>query len=146
MKLIGLVFLGLIATGIAYFLLLMSLTKVLGDIRGSGIPISIFAVIPIALLLGSFPIGFFSYNDIENKCQIFLMVPAIYLELAVFCDLGLQFLLDLLIGASKPGMYGILGDILMPAGIGLYWYLASTIGAFLGYFLKDRLAKWLYRK
>jgi hypothetical protein len=145
MKLVGLVILGLITSIIVYFLLFLLLTKVLGDIGEAGIPLSILGVTPLALLIGSFLTGYFSYYDIEEKWSLLLMAPALYLELAGLCGIGLQFLVDIVMGDYTPGRYGVLGSLLIAIGIGLYWYLSSAGGVFLGYYLRERFVKWWYR-
>jgi hypothetical protein len=71
------------------------------------------------------------------------MAPVLYLELLGVFVTVVGFLLDAFIGVNPPGPYflrGILFAILM----GLYWYSASAGGVFLGYFLRERFAKWWY--
>ena len=145
MKLAALVFLGLITTAIAYWLFFLLLTKFLGDVGDAGMPISIFAITPLALLISSFPIGYFSYCEIENKSSLLLMAPALYLEFVLLCQAVTEFLLDAFFGLTSPGVL-LLQGILFAIGIGLYWYLVSATGVFLGYFLRERFAKWRYEE
>ena len=82
MKLIGLVFLGLIASAVFYFpvfilvaIFFSIIDKVggflLGDFAANlgegGLLLAIFVVAPITFLLGSMITGYFSYYEIEDK-------------------------------------------------------------------------------
>jgi hypothetical protein len=144
MKRAGLVILGIIASGIVYWLLFRLLTKLFGHIGEEGMLISVFYVTPLAFLIGSFPTGYFSYYDIEDKWSLTLMAPALYVNLCWITVAVLGFLLNAFMGNNTPGRYGFLVSFLLPIGVGLYWYLASAGGVFLGYYLRERFAKWWY--
>ena len=144
MKLIGLVFLGLITSFIVYWLLFMLFMRFFGNIGEVGLLISTLVVTPLAFLIGSFPTGYFSYYDIENKWSLLSMAPALYLELVGVFVASVAFLLNAFMGNNDQGNIGILGTIAIAVAIGLYWYLASAGGVFLGYYLRERFAKWWY--
>jgi hypothetical protein len=72
------------------------------------------------------------------------MAPALYVNLLWMSIALLQFLLDAFIDVNQPGP-GFLRGLLFPIGMGLYFYLASAGGVFLGYYLRERLMKWWYR-
>jgi MFS family permease len=144
MKLVGLVFLGLIASVVVYIPLFMLLTTVFSNIdEQRGILIVAFAVTPFAFLIGSMITGYFSYYDIEDKWLLVWMAPALYLELLGLFGSGVAFLLDAFIGvnAPPPGSWRYLW---VPVVMGLLWYIASTAGVFLGYLLRQRIVKWWY--
>jgi MFS family permease len=153
MKLVGLVILGLVASAALYIPLFLLLGLILDTVAGRpdafqvneglGMLLAVFAVMPIAFFLGSMVTGYFSFYDIENKWSLLAMAPVLYLELAGVCISIVGFLLDRFIDVNPPGPHflrGILFTILM----GLYWYLASAGGVFLGYYLRERFAKWWY--
>jgi hypothetical protein len=142
MKLAGLVILGLITSGIIYWLLFMLLIKLFGHIGEEGILINILGVTPLALLIGSFPTGYFSYNDIENKWGLTSLAPGLYYGLLLMWVAGLSSLNDCLTGGDP--IWHIAGALGIGLLIGLYWWLVSAGGVFLGYFLRERLVKWWY--
>jgi hypothetical protein len=129
--------------------LLTLLVKVTGSAgsekisEGAGMLISVLVIAPLAFLIGSFITGYFSYYDIEHKWSLLWMAPALYLELAGVCLAVVKFLLDRFIDVNPLGPHFIQGLLMSVAG-GLYWYLASAGGVFLGYFLRERFAKWWY--
>jgi hypothetical protein len=141
MKLVGLVILGLITSGIIYWLLFMLLIKLFGHIGEEGILINVLGVTPLALLIGSFPTGYFSYYDIENKWGLTGLAPGLYYGLLLMCMAGFSSIMDCLGGDPIWHIAGALGIGLL---IGSYWYLASAGGVFLGYYLRERFAKWWY--
>ncbi len=149
MKLVGLVFLGLIASGIAYALLFLLFWLVFTNLVSTkmdenvGMIMGFLVILPLAFFLGSIVTGYFSYYDIEHKWSLVWMAPALYLELAGLCISIVGFLLDRFIDVNPPGPYFIRG-IFFTIAIGLYWYLASAAGVFLGYYLRERLVKWWY--
>jgi hypothetical protein len=150
MKLVGLVFLGLIASGIAYALLFLLLGLVFTNLVSTkmdenvGMIMGFLVILPLAFFLGSIVTGYFSYYDIEHKWSLLAMAPVLYLELAGVCVSVVGFLLDRFIDVNPPGPH-FLRNILFPIGLGLYWYSASAGGVFLGYYLRERFAKWWYR-
>lgn len=144
MKLVGLVFLGLVASVVVYFLLFLLLTLVFRNIdEQTGLLIVVFAVTPLAFFIGSIVTGYFSYYEIEDKWLLVWMAPALYLELLGLFGSGAAFLLDAFIGvnAPPPGSWRYLW---VPIVMGLLWYIASAGGVFLGYLLRERLVKWWY--
>ena len=154
MKLIGLVFLGLIASAVFYFpvfilvaIVLKVVEVLLGDfaanISEGGLLLAIFVVVPITFLLGSMITGYFSYYEIENKRSLPLMAPALYLNLSWMGAAAVRFALDAFIGVNPPGP-GFVTGLLTSAAMGLLWYLASWAGVVLGYYLRERFAKWWY--
>ncbi len=144
MKLIGLIFLGLIASSIVYALLFMLFIKLFSNIGEAGLLITVLIITPLSFLIGSFPTGYFSYYDIEEKRSLLLMVPALYFNLVWMIAFSVMFLVNAFVGVNEPPRYGFIIGLLIPAGIGLLWYLASLAGVMLGYFLRDRYAKWWY--
>ena len=150
MKLVGLVFLGLIASGIAYALLFLLLGLVFTNLaftkmdENLGLIMGFLVVLPLAFFIGSIVTGYFSYYDIEHKWSLLMMAPALYINMVWMGIAILGFLLDAFIGVNPPGPY-FLRNILIPIAVGLYWYLASAGGVFLGYYLRERFAKWWYR-
>ena len=158
MKLIGLVFLGLIASAVFYFpvfilvaIFFSIIDKVggflLGDFAANlgegGLLLAIFVVAPITFLLGSMITGYFSYYEIEDKRSLPLMAPALYVNLSWMGAAGVRLALDAFIGVNPPGP-GFVTGLLTSAAIGLLWYLASWAGVVLGYYLRERFAKWWY--
>jgi hypothetical protein len=154
MKLVGLVILGLVASIVFYIPLFLLLELILNTAAGRpdalkvneglGMLLAAFAITPLAFFLGSMVTGYFSFYEIENKWLLLWMAPALYVELLGLCGFGVAFLLDRFIDVNPPGPHflrGILFVILM----GLYWYSASAGGVFLGYYLRERFAKWWYR-
>jgi hypothetical protein len=73
------------------------------------------------------------------------MAPALYVNLIWICVASVVFLLDRFIDVNPPGPY-FLQTLLITIGMGLLWYVASAGGVFLGYFLRERFAKWWYGK
>jgi purine-cytosine permease-like protein len=154
MKLVGLVFLGLVASAVLYMPLCLLLGLILDTVAGRpdafqaneglGMLLAVFAVMPIAFFLGSIVPGYFSFYDIEHKWSLLWMAPALYLELAGVCISVVGFLLDRFIDVNPPGPH-FLRDIFFVILMGLYWYSASAGGVFLGYYLRERFAKWWYR-
>ena len=155
MKIVGLIILGLIASAVLYLPVFMLVAMVfrLGEIL-LGVPdsnanegivflVTLFVVVPIAFLLGSIVTGYFSYYDIEDKWSFLWMAPALYLNLLWICVAGVAFLLDAFIGVNAPGP-GFLRGLWVPVVLGLLWYIASAGGVFLGYYLRERFAKWWY--
>jgi hypothetical protein len=148
MKLVGLVLLGLVVSAALYFPVFLLIGLILETMgfkfsESLGMLLAFFAVIPIAFLLGSIIPGYFSYYDIENKWSLTLMAPALYVNLLGICVFGVQFGLEVFMG-DAPSRYGFLGGLLIPLGIGLLWYLPSLAGVFLGYYLRQRFAKWRF--
>lgn len=155
MKLVGLVFLGLIASAVLYVPVFLLVAVVFrgGEIL-LGVPeantnegwvflVTIFVGVPIAFLLGSMITGYFSYYDIEDKWLLIWLAPALYLDLIWIFVAGVVFSLDAFIGVNPPGP-GFWQGILISAAMGLLWYIASAGGVFLGYFLREKFAKWWY--
>jgi hypothetical protein len=150
MKLVGLVFLGLIASGIAYALLFLLLGLVFTNLVSTkmdenlGMIMGFLVVLPIAFFLGSIVTGYFSYYDIEHKWSLLMMAPALYVFLLA---MGTALTGSLLHGFISNGwsigtfLYDYWGLILA----GPLWYSASAGGVFLGYYLRERFAKWWYR-
>ncbi len=152
MKLVGLVILGLVssfAASVLLVMLLMLIAKTTGNTgsekisEAAGMLISALVIAPLALLIGGFPTGYFSYYDIENRWLLLWMAPALYLELAGVCIAVVGFLLDRFIDVNPP-QPGFLLYLWFPILMGLYWYTASAGGVLLGYFLRERFAKWWY--
>jgi hypothetical protein len=153
MKLVGLVFLGLVASVVLCLLLSLLLELILNTVAGRpdafkanealAMLLAAFAIMPIAFFLGSMVTGYFSFYDIEHKWSLLAMAPVLYLELAGVCISVVGFLLDRFIDVNPPGPY-FLRNILSAIAIGLYWYSASAGGVFLGYYLRERFAKWWY--
>jgi hypothetical protein len=143
MKLVGLVFLGLITSFIVYWLLFMLFMRFFGNIGEAGMLISFLVVIPLAFFIGSLPTGYFSYYDIEDKWTLLAIVPALYVYLL---SISLALIGSLLHGFMdnnwniRSFLYDYWGLILMS----LLWYVTSAGGVFLGYFLRERFAKWWY--
>jgi len=153
MKLVGLVILGFVASVVLCILFSLLLELIFDTAAGRpdvfkanealAMLLAVFAVMPIAFFLGSIVTGYFSFYEIENKWLLLWMVPVLYLDLAGVCVSVVGFMLDRFIDVNPPGPHflrGILFAILM----GLYWYLASAGGVFLGYYLRERFAKWWY--
>jgi hypothetical protein len=143
-KLIGLVILGIIISGIVYWLLFMWLGPIISNMgEGGGMIVGFFVVPPLAFLIGSIPTGYFSYHDIEDKWSLLKIAPALYVSL-LFMSVAL--IGSLLHGfmnnnwSFKSFLYDYWG---LPL-ISLLWYLASAGGVFLGYYLRERFAKWWY--
>jgi hypothetical protein len=158
MKLIGLVFLGLVsgfaityggAFLIAWLLSLIPNGNVTAGAGGgggeAGLLTGFLVVFPIAFFIGGIVTGYFSYNDIEDKWSLLFMAPALYVNLIWICVASVVFLLDRFIDVNPPGPY-FLQTLLITIGMGLLWYVASAGGVFLGYFLRERFAKWWYGK
>lgn len=143
MKLVGLVFLGLIASAVFYFPLGLLIGVIFPNIGWGMLFACFFAVMPLAFLLGSIVTGYFSYYDIEDKWLLIWMAPALYLNVLWISVAAVRFSLDAFIGVNPPGP-GFLRDLLISVAIGLLWYIASAAGVFLGYFLRGKFAKWWY--
>jgi hypothetical protein len=153
MKLVGLVFLGLVASIVFYIPLFLLLELIFDTAAGGpdalkvneglGMLLAVFAVMPIAFFLGSIATGYFSFYDIENKWLLLWMAPALYIELAGVCFAVVGFLLDRFIDVNPP-QPGFLWYLWFPILMGLCWYLASAGGVFFGYYLRERFAKWWY--
>ena len=153
MKLVGLVFLGLVSGfGITY--LLVWLLALLiggggtaghggGGDSGPGLLIGFLVVFPIAFFIGGIVTGYFSYYEIEDKWSLLWMAPALYVFLLA---MGAALTGSLLHGFISNGwsigtfLYDYWGLILA----GPLWYSASAGGVFLGYYLRERFAKWWY--
>jgi len=146
MKRVGLVFLGLVASAIAGWLLTPVYVMVFPDIEGCHAPplSALLILVPIAFLIGSIVTGYFSYHELEDKWGLIWMAPALYYNLLFVCVTGTLFLLDSFIGVNEPRNTDFLFEILIPFLIGLYWYLASLAGVILGYLLRERFARWWY--
>jgi hypothetical protein len=153
MKLVGLVILGLVSSIVICLLLSLLLELIFDTVAGRpdvfkanealGMLLAAFAVMPIAFFLGSMVTGYLSFYEIENKWSLLWMAPVLYLELAGVCVSVVGFLLDRFIDVNPPGPHFLRG-ILFTIAIGLYWYSASAGGVFLGYYLRERFAKWWY--
>jgi hypothetical protein len=149
MKLMGLVFLGIIASVVVYFLVFMLVAKVLmGDLavgigEGVGWLLAVFIIWPIAFLTGSILTGYFSYYEIENKRPLLFMAPALYVNLVWMGLAAVRFALGAFVGVNSPRP-GFVTGILAPVAIALLWYLASWAGVLLGYCLRERFAKWWF--
>jgi hypothetical protein len=62
MKLVGLVFLGIITSGIVYWLLFMWLGPIISNMgEGRGMIVGFLVVPTLSFLIGSIPTGYFSY-------------------------------------------------------------------------------------
>ena len=152
MKLIGLVFLGIIASVAFCFLVSMLVAMALktlpGDLgfaigEGIGYLLAIFVIMPISFLFGSILTGYFSYYEIEDKRPLLFMAPALYVNLIWMGVAGVRFALYAFIGVDSPRL-GFVATILIPVAIALLWHLASWAGVLLGYCLRERFAKWRY--
>jgi hypothetical protein len=152
MKLIGLVFLGIIASVAFCFLVSMLVATVLkalpGDLgfsigEGMGFLLAIFVVMPISFLFGSIVTGYFSYYEIEDKRPLLFMAPALYVNLVWMGLAAIRLGLRAFVGVNPPRS-GFVTGILIPAAIALLWYLASWVGVLLGYCLRERFAKWWF--
>jgi hypothetical protein len=128
MKLVGLVFLGLIASFVISSVAMWAIIKVFPNMAGNDgyMWVPVLIVMPIGFFAGSIVIGHYSYYEIENKWKLLLMAPTLY------CN-------PLWMALTQSGSgFGIV--FLM----GLYWYLASLAGVGLGYFLRKQFARWWY--
>jgi hypothetical protein len=155
MKRVGLVFLGLIASAVFYFLvcilfeivfevlgpLLSDFTDNIGD--AAAYFLVFIVVIPISFLFGSMITGYFSYYEIEDKRSLPLMAPALYVNLLLIGMAAVQFGLDAFMEVNPPGP-GFVTGLLIFAAIGLLWYLTSWAGVVLGYYLRERFVRWYY--
>ena len=125
MKLVGLVFLGLVATFIAGLLLESVIFKAFPDMGGCGdLWLPFLIVIPASLLLGSMVTGFLSCPTLTTKWGLPFMAP------------GLYFLLALLPSGLFAGDFDSAPNTFLALLFFLYWYLASLAGVVLGYFLR----------
>jgi hypothetical protein len=155
MKLIGLVILGLVSGfGITYaatYLIawLLSLflktngTASSGGGGDAGIFIGLLVFFPIAFFIGGIVTGYFSYYEIENKLGLPALAPGLYCGMLFVCVAGLSSLSDCLIGGDP--IWHFAGALGIGFSVGLYWWLVSAGGVFLGYYLRERFAKWWYR-
>jgi hypothetical protein len=149
MKLVGLVFLGLVASVVIYFpiaILLSMLVSIVFRDPGEAVVmlLAVLGIIPVSLLLGSTITGYFSYYEIENKWELLWMSPVLYCSLIWAFVAGVVFLLDLYAGVDKSNNTGFLSGLWVLVLMALYWYLASLAGVRLGYFLRGRIVRWWY--
>jgi hypothetical protein len=157
MKLVGLVILGIISGfaitygGVYLIAWILSLfpgthgTVISGSGEGGvGLMIGFLVVFPIAFFLGGIVTGYFSYYEIEEKSSLLLMAPALYVNLILMFVAGIGFFLNWFMGSNSRDPY-LTRTILIAIGMGLLWYVTSAGGVFLGYFLRERFAKWWYR-
>ncbi len=146
MKLVGVVFLGFVASVVIGLLLEWVVLKVLPSIEGDDayLWIPLLITLPIAFLLGSIVTGYFGYYEVENKWRLVWMAPALYCNLTFIFVAGLQFALDRFIDVNDARNSGSFWGLWMPFLVGLYWYLASLGGVGLGYFVRGRIVRWWY--
>jgi hypothetical protein len=154
MKLVGLVFLGLVSgfaityAGAYLVTWLISLflktngTASYGGGGEAGLMIGFLVIFPIAFFIGGIVTGYFSYYEIEDKRSLLLMAPALYVFLLAMGAALTGSLLHGFINGWSIGtfLYDYWGLILA----GPLWYSASAGGVFLGYYLRERFAKWWY--
>jgi hypothetical protein len=144
MKLVGLVFLGLVASGVIYGLLMFGIIKVFPSMNGeAGMLPGLFIVMPLSFLIGSFITGYFSFYELEDRWALLALPPALYSNLIWMSVAGIAFLLDAFINVNDRGHIRF-RDAGMALLIGLFFYLASLAGVASGYFLRERFAKWWY--
>jgi hypothetical protein len=159
MKLVGLVFLGLIlgfaityagayliAWLVSFFINSNGTTihESSGD-GGPGLLIGFLVVFPIAFFIGGIVTGYFSYYDIEDKSSLLLMAPALYVNLVWVSIAVLQYLFEVFMDSNEKSNVNFVNDFLSPIGMGLLWYIASAGGVFLVYHIRELLVKWWYR-
>jgi hypothetical protein len=155
MKLIGLVFLGLVSGFAVVFLIAwLPLFFITGGGTagygssgdgGPGLLIGVLVVFPIAFFLGGMVTGYFSYYEIEDKWSLLFMAPALYVNLIWMGIAGISIFLELFMGSNDSGNFSFVMGLLFPIGMGLLWYIASAGGVFLGYYIREQLVKWWYR-
>jgi hypothetical protein len=155
MKLVGLVILGIassVAAGILMVILLLLLAAATGNTGpvpvGEGpllLLIGLLVLSPLSFFLGGIVTGYFSYYDIENKLSLLLMAPALYFNILWMSIAILDFLMSVFISNNTLSIYSYLREISIPVAIGLLWYAVSAAGVFLGYNLREYVAKrWGY--
>ena len=155
MKLVGLVILGLVsgfgimyaATYLITWLISLFVKTNAAAVHGSGgdagIFIGLLVFFPIAFFIGSIVTGFFSYYEIDDKWGLPALAPGLYCGMLFVCVAGLSSLNDCLIGGDP--VWHIAEALGIGFSVGLYWWLVSAGGIFLGYYLRERLVKWWYR-
>jgi hypothetical protein len=156
MKLVGLVFLGILASiafGIGILYLLSWFSNPSGSPRtgssndGVGMQVFLYGVcpilIPIAFFFGSIITGYFIYNEVESKWSLILLAPALCCSLLWLALFGLQFVIDAL-NSFNPKIQKppLVLSFLVSFGIPILWYFASLGGTFFGYYLRGRIVKW----
>jgi putative Mn2+ efflux pump MntP len=144
MKLVGLVFLGLIASGAVYLLIGFGIARIFPAMDENVLMLGAFLILmPVSFFIGSLLTGYFSYYEIEDKWALLILPPALYIFLIWTCGGAVVFLLDAFIDVNDRGHINLrnAGIALL---IGLFYYLSSLAGVAAGYFLRERIAKWYY--
>jgi hypothetical protein len=132
MKLVGLVILGTIVSGIAYWLLCILLGVVFpGVSEARAFTLVFFTALPLSFFIGSIVTGYFSHHDIKKKWSLFLIAPALYYTPLLICVA-----LPSNTSADANGRFFVL-----VIAVVLCWYLSSLSGVALGYFLRRCIAK-----
>jgi hypothetical protein len=146
MKLVGLVFLGLIASVIISSLAMWAIIKVFPTIGGDDtyLWVPFLITIPFGFFAGCIITGYFSYYDIENKWLLLWMSPVLYCGIIWMFISGVTFLLDSFAGVKETSHTNFWNGICIPFLMGLYWYLPSLAGVGLGYFIRKQFARWWY--
>ena len=143
MKLVGLVFLGLVASVIISQILVLLIMKTCPAMSGGGdayMWVPILITVPVALIMGSFFTGYFSYDELDSKWALLWLAPGLYSNILFMCMVGISFFFEWF-ASGKTLTSVVLNGIFIPLLIGLYWYLASLAGVGLGYFLKGRITR-----
>jgi hypothetical protein len=156
MKLVGLVFLGLVSgfaiTYAAAYLIAWLLSLLIktngtavsgGGGEATGLLIGFLVVFPIAFFIGGIVTGYFSYHEIDNKWSLPLIAPALYSNVLFLCVVVAQIGIDAFVHNDTTGL-GFLASLWVPVALCFYWYLASLAGVALGYYLRERIVKWWY--
>jgi hypothetical protein len=135
-KLVGLVILGLVSSfaiwllsGRLYSLILKAFGVVNFNLHTDDMT-NLLGVVPFSFFIGSIVTGYFSYYDIEDKGRLCFMAPPLYLVLL--------FISQLITARRTPF---ITEGAFFVIVFGFVWYLSSLAGVFLGYYLRERLAK-----
>jgi len=155
MKMVGLVFLGIVCTivvGVIVNLFLMMFLPLSSAVMlflalvfplsGENIFVAILLSIitmPIALFFGSPATGYYVYNKIESRKAFFWLAPGLYCGLFFIFATFVNGLWEMFRGAHNMDFLTIGIALLAELLITLWWYLVSLAGVELGYNIREYL-------